>query len=94
MANMSYCRFYNTYHDLVDCKNALYNGDIESLEEKKYAKKLIELCKEIAEDYSPEDIAKEFDDEMKEGAEKYFKGSMQYCLSSSSSLKLLGTSKS
>ena len=47
--NMSYCRFYNTFHDLFDCSNALYNGDIESEEEKRYAKKLIELCKEIVE---------------------------------------------
>ena len=56
MSNMSYCRFYNTYHDLVDCKNALYNEDISSDEEKRYAKKLIELCKEIAENYEPEFI--------------------------------------
>ena len=61
--NMSYCRFYNTYHDLVDCKDALYNGDIESWEEKRYAKKLIELCKEIAEDYSAEDIDEMGDDD-------------------------------
>ena len=53
MSNMSYCRFYNTYHDLVDCKNALYNEDISSDEEKRYAKKLIELCNKIAENYEP-----------------------------------------
>ena len=40
MSNMSYCRFHNTYHDLVDCKNALYNEDISSDEEKRYAKPL------------------------------------------------------
>lgn len=56
MSNMSYCRFYNTYHDLVDCKNALYNEDISSDEEKRYAKKLIELCNKIAENYEPEFI--------------------------------------
>lgn len=49
--NMSYCRFYNTYHDLVDCKDALCNRSIESEEEKKYAKRLLELCQEIADDY-------------------------------------------
>ena len=26
MANMSYCRFENTYRDLMDCLNALQNG--------------------------------------------------------------------
>lgn len=56
MSNMSYCRFYNTYYDLIDCKNALYNEDISSYEEKNYAKKLIELCKEIAENCEPEYI--------------------------------------
>ena len=56
MSNMSYCRFYNTFHDLLECKDALYNGNIESWEEKKYAKLLIELCKGISEEYSPEDI--------------------------------------
>ena len=56
MPNMSYCRFYNTYHDLVDCKNALCNEDISSNEEKRYAKKLIELCKEITENFEPEFI--------------------------------------
>ena len=56
MSNMSYCRFYNTYHDLVDCKNALYNEDISSDEEKRYAKKIIELCNKIAENYEPEFI--------------------------------------
>jgi len=40
----------------VDCKNALYNEDISSDEEKRYAKKLIELCNEIAENYEPEFI--------------------------------------
>lgn len=54
MSNMSYCRFHNTYHDLVDCKNALYNEDISSDEEKGYAKRLIELCREISENYEPE----------------------------------------
>lgn len=49
MANMSYCRFHNTYNDLQDCKEALDNGDISSESEKKKAKALVELCREIAE---------------------------------------------
>lgn len=52
--NMDYCRFYNTFHDLADCGNALYNEDISSDEEKLYAKRLIQLCHEIAENYDPE----------------------------------------
>ena len=28
MANMSYCRFWNTSKDVEDCINALYGGDV------------------------------------------------------------------
>ena len=48
MGNMAYCRFRNTVKDLEECKEALENEDIESAEEKKKAKALIELCREIA----------------------------------------------
>ena len=51
MANMSYCRFHNTVLDLEDCKEALENGDISSLKEKNSAKGLIELCREIADNF-------------------------------------------
>ena len=58
---MSYCRFENTYHDLRDCFEALNDaGSVESLEEtsneyeKKYIKKLVELCKIIADDFGDE----------------------------------------
>ncbi len=53
MANMSYCRFENTYHDLQDCLEALANEGMDSLSEseKKYAKKLIDTCTEIAQDF-------------------------------------------
>jgi len=54
MANMSYCRFHNTYGDLYDCKDALenfLNGDYEEIanaDEIRCARKLIEMCGEIA----------------------------------------------
>ena len=41
----------------------------------------------------PEDIAREFDDEIKEGAEKYFKYNMQFSITGNG-IKLLGTTKS
>lgn len=62
MANMSYCRFHNTFIDLNDCESALeafINEDentISSKEERSYAKKLIELCKYIADNYEVSDI--------------------------------------
>lgn len=72
MANMSYCRFHNTLSDLNDCESALdsfINNDentISSKEERSKAKKLIELCVYIAENYTAEDIdvyAKRYDEE-------------------------------
>ncbi len=57
MANMSYCRFQNTYQDLEDCNEALqWDGlqeyyDNASETEKKYMKKLISLCKDMAEEF-------------------------------------------
>lgn len=55
--NLSYCRFENTYNDLMDCLEELDNSSIERLEEnanqyeRKYIRKLIELCEEIASNY-------------------------------------------
>lgn len=51
--NMSYCRFENTYGDLQDCYDALAEKDLDELSEseKKYAKKLIKMCRDIADDF-------------------------------------------
>jgi hypothetical protein len=62
MANMSYCRFENTYKDLLDCQAALQDsGGVENYTEeaneyeRKYVKKLVELCKEISEEFEEEE---------------------------------------
>ena len=52
MSNMSYCRFRNTVTDLQDCYDNI--GETESKEEEVAEKRLIELCRLIAENY-PED---------------------------------------
>lgn len=48
MANMSYCRFENTYRDMKDCMNALervkYEDEPISESEWYYVRKLAELC--------------------------------------------------
>lgn len=47
MANMSYCRFENTYGDLADCVNALDDvqyGEEISRREWNYAKMMYEFC--------------------------------------------------
>lgn len=60
--NMSYCRFQNTLYDLMSCQRALedfINNDedvISSGEERHYAKRLIKVCQEIADDFEESDI--------------------------------------
>lgn len=48
MANMSYCRFENTYHDLMDCYENI-DGDLSD-SENEYRSKLVELCHDLAEE--------------------------------------------
>jgi hypothetical protein len=51
MANMSYCRFHNTYWDLKQCVESLHEVDINDLPklEKNYALKMRELCEQYLE---------------------------------------------
>ena len=58
---MTHCRFENTYQDLKECYEALIKeGGIKGIEEeasqyeKPYIKKLVELCKDIAEEFENE----------------------------------------
>lgn len=57
MGNMSYCRFENTCEDLQDCYDALAEKDISELSksEQIYAKKLIKMCRNIADDFLEEE---------------------------------------
>ena len=52
MANMSYCRFENTYRDLTYCQEHLDDTDLSD-SEKRYREYLITLCYEIANSYYP-----------------------------------------
>ena len=56
MSNMSYCRFGNTFNDLQDCYDALNENSLDDLSEleKKYAIRLIKMCRDIADDYLEE----------------------------------------
>lgn len=64
MSNMSYCLFENTYHDLTDCKEALENdGVIRSESEVQYALKLLNLCKEVWDLVSEDDIIQMYEKE-------------------------------
>lgn len=57
MANMSYCRFQNTLSDLIDCENSegMYDPEVLSDEEKVARRRLVNLCKTIAEEFSDDD---------------------------------------
>lgn len=44
MANMSYCRFENTYSDLADCVGALRDCEEMSDLEHRYASLMREMC--------------------------------------------------
>lgn len=72
MGNMSYCRFNNTVLDLQDCQEVLsenFNGlvneedDCEnsiSYTERQKAVQLIEMCREIAEEWEDIDLDDHF----------------------------------
>jgi len=49
MANMSYCRFENTFKDLLDCYRNMEN--VSSNNERNYREQLIQLCEYIINDY-------------------------------------------
>jgi len=52
MANMSYCRFENTYRDLSDCAEEMRENPYGKVSESEhnYRMELIILCKQILED--------------------------------------------
>ena len=54
MSNMSYCRFRNTLNDLQDCYNNMEEDDL-SIEEKQARQQLIQLCRNIVEEYEDDE---------------------------------------
>jgi hypothetical protein len=60
MANMSYCRFENTYHDLLDCLSVMNNQ--LSDREKGYRDRLVDICKEIIEEHELTEMSGEDDE--------------------------------
>ena len=48
---MSYCRFENTYKDLLDCYHNI--NEPLSVSEGLYRERLVDLCQEILKDYDP-----------------------------------------
>ena len=56
MSNMSYCRFQNTLNDLTDCYYNLDDTNDLSLEEGMARYRLIEMCKDIVEEYGEDNV--------------------------------------
>lgn len=63
MGNLHYCRFENTYNDLLECEEALAEGERLSESEFKYRNKLIKLCKAIAADFDETEYTDEGEDD-------------------------------
>ena len=51
---MSYCRFENTVNDMIDCINNMEIDEYASEYEKRARKRFVELCAQVAKDYSDE----------------------------------------
>jgi len=62
MANMSYCRFENTFRDLLDCYNNL-DESVNSKTEQNFRERLIGLCKDIVDEYGDVEFNDDEDDE-------------------------------
>ena len=62
MANMGYCRFENTYRDLLDCYRNINNNLSDS--EHRYRELMIKVCQGILDEYDPESfVDEELEDE-------------------------------
>jgi len=61
MPNMSYCRFENTYRDLLDCYENMNNINGES--EKNYMRRLVDICKEIIDEYELNKMSEDDEDD-------------------------------
>jgi len=57
---MSYCQFENTYKDLLQCLNNMNNKLSES--EAGYKERLVDVCREIIDEYELSKISEDDDD--------------------------------
>ena len=57
---MSYCQFENTYKDLLQCLNSMNNKLSER--ETGYRERLVDVCREIIEEYELNKMSEEDDD--------------------------------
>ena len=53
--NMGYCRFENTFKDLLECEAHFDDSDLSEIE-RKYRIELLKLCAKVANSYNEEDF--------------------------------------
>lgn len=51
MSNMGYCRFENTFFDLIDCYDHINDDGLNELEDE-YRLRLVDICLKIARDFN------------------------------------------
>ena len=66
---MSYCRFENTYRDLMDCIQALSDNGANDLTDRElgYAERMMTLCQEML--VHEDDVLDEMKDRLREQAQ-------------------------
>ncbi len=65
MTNMSYCRFENTFRDLQDCYQSMFDGGLSDSEQK-YRQLLIDMCKDIINDVEDDELQDDSNDALEE----------------------------
>ena len=72
MSNMSYCRFENTYRDLLDCYRAM--DDEKSEREQDYMHRLVDVCRDIIEEYELNEMSQDddIDDEIEDAVRQSY----------------------
>jgi len=68
MANMSYCRFQNTYRDLQDCMYAMNNNGADTLSDDELiaARMMLQLCEDFVHCHEDEIIGESEDRKVQE----------------------------
>jgi hypothetical protein len=61
MGNMSYCRFENTYHDLVDCTEN-WSEEAGNERDERYRVRLLQLMKEMVESGEVDELLEEIEE--------------------------------
>jgi len=62
MANMSYCRFENTFHDLLDCLRNI-DSKAETERDERFRVKMVQLLQSVNDEYNLVEEVEEIDED-------------------------------